>query len=147
MQILSNDLFNQACFALELEPQSHLPFTPGKHLNDRVEWTVRNIRHLLNGRRVLSIEYIEKLKQRVQPYTLGDIDSLSESQIEIDEPWTGEHIAAWSMVDGIKRPISIGILLCTQLTKMITTLGSEKAAHLKLPRKLQQPVELKRVVH
>ena len=131
----------------ELETQSHLSFTPGQHLYHGVEWTVRNVRHLLNCRRVLSIEYIEKLEQRVQPYTLGDIEFLRESQIEIDERGTGERIASWSMIDGIKRSISIRILLRAQLAKVITTLRSEKAAHLKLPRKLQQPVELKRVVH
>src|ERR1051325_4069224 len=51
------------------------------------------------------------------------------------------------MIDGIESPITIRILRRTLLAEVETALGPENTTHLKLPRKLQQSVQLKRVVH
>ncbi len=57
------------------------------------------------------IEYIEKLKQRLDLHTLGDVESLCKSHVEIDERWTRKSVSscAWAVVNRVKGSIAIWI--------------------------------------
>src|SRR6185369_5321225 len=124
---------------LELEPQTNLPFASGQHLPQRSERAVGDVLLYLHGSGILAIEDIEKLKQRLKPHALSDIETLRKAQIEIDVWRRGKEIAtsAWTMIDRIKSSIAIRIFQRQgRATDMESTLRAENAADLKLPRKL-----------
>src|SRR6185369_5075234 len=135
---------------LELEPQTNLPFASGQHLPQRSKRAVGDVLLYLHGSGILAIEDVEKLKQRLKPHALGDVEPFRKPQIEIDERRCCKEIAtgAGPMIDRIERSVAIRIFQrqC-RATEMKSTLRAEDAADLKLPRKLQQTVELECMVH
>jgi hypothetical protein len=83
------------------------------------------------------IENIEKLKQRLELHTLGNVESLAKSHIEIDESGTCKKVAARCVVNRVKGSIAIWILECQGGTAVVkTALRSKYAAELKLPWQL-----------
>jgi len=130
---------------LELKPESHLPLAPRLYLDNGAEWR-RGIASCLDCRNILSIEHIEELKQRVDLHSFSDVESLGQPQIEIDEWRTRKRISSWSVIDGIKSSIAIGIFERNcRAAEMKSTLRPKDAAHLKLPRQLEQSIHLKSV--
>ena len=122
---------------LKLESESKLPFTPWQHLLACAEGEVGIRRSCFHRRGVLTIKNIKELKEHVQLKALTQIESFSESHVEVNVSRRGKSISSRDQVDAIKRAIAIWIDVSTGATEVKSALRSKDAAELNLPRQSQ----------
>jgi hypothetical protein len=83
----------------------------------------------------LAIEDVEEFEQRLQLNAFGDIESLGNAKIQIDERRSGKGVSTWSMIYGVEGAIPVRILEINRpATEMKPTLSTEDSTDLKLPR-------------
>src|SRR5437868_8062521 len=135
------------CKWSERNSQSDLAFTSRQHLCYRSERLSNYVHAVLNRGRVLTVQQIEKLEQRLDFNTFSNTETLGEAQIDIDKCRCGKGISPGRKIDAVEICISIRVpVQRIEAAEMKTALSSKDAAELKLPRKFYQSVDLKDVL-
>jgi hypothetical protein len=106
-------------------------------LPQRPERTVDDVLLYLYGSGILTIEYVEELKQRLDLHALRDVESLRDAHIQIDKRRTRKRISPRAVIDRIERPVAVRIFERQRLPAIVkSALRPENSAELKLPRQL-----------
>ena len=103
----------------------------------RSERAVDDVLLYLNGSRILTIEYIEELKQRLDLHALRDIESLGDAHIEIEKRRTRKRVSSRAVIDRIERPVSIRVFECERLPAIVkSALRSENPAAMQVQQNI-----------
>src|SRR5262245_33143485 len=129
---------------LELEPESELTLTARQHLSLLAE--VRIGAHGKDRGGVLTIQKVKELKHHLQFESLGEVDSLRETHVEIRKRRRRESISSRNEIDPRQGAIAVGIRCGSGATVMKATLRAKDAAELNLPGQLDQTVDLESMI-
>src|SRR5882762_1491440 len=142
----------QPTWKLEFDFDSHLSFASRKHLQHLGKLGSCEIRALrrnsIHGRRISSVEQIEKLQIHMEPGSFPKVKPFSESHIHIHEPWRHKMIASLCKIHAIEMVVAINVRRsrhkCSAIVK--PALRTKNTAKARLPGKLEEPMRKERVI-
>jgi hypothetical protein len=131
----------------KFDPESDLSLAAGKHLTGRPERLADYVQAILDSRRILSIEHIEKLEQDLSLYAISDIEPLRKTQIKVHKRVGSKSISSRCEVNAIEVSVAVRIpALSIKAAEVKSALSPENAADLELPRKLNETVHLEDMI-